>query len=112
MLITPPAVLAARGLLLIVLHTNYSTVYNSLQQFLGGKIGESMLYCCAEEARLELLTVGETARLLRLSPYTVRRLLREGKLRGVKVGAGLDWRVDIEGFEAYLSSGQRSEQQA
>jgi excisionase family DNA binding protein len=38
----------------------------------------------------EVLTVGEAADLLKLSPYTVRELARRGELPGRKVGRG--WR--------------------
>lgn len=44
----------------------------------------------AKEA--ELLTVDETAAILRTSPYTVRRLLRNKEIRAVHVGNR--WRVN------------------
>ena len=41
-----------------------------------------------------LLTVGEVADRLRLSEETVRRFLRSGKLRGVRLGSTkMGWRV-------------------
>lgn len=46
----------------------------------------------------ELMTVVEAARVLRLHPDTVRRLLREGRLRGVRVGRS--WRVPADVAEA------------
>ncbi len=51
---------------------------------------------------MELYTVEETAGILKLSAYTVRRLLREGKLRGIKVGAGQQWRIRRGDLDHYL----------
>lgn len=47
----------------------------------------------------DLLTVNEVAAILRLSPFTIRRWIKEQKLRAVKVGSV--WRVykvDLEKF--------------
>ena len=55
----------------------------------------------------ELLTVEEAAKVLRISQVTLRRLLRESKLPGVKVGNV--WRIPRSALEAFLagpSSGQ------
>lgn len=41
--------------------------------------------------RNALLTAEETAEFLRMHPSTVRRLLRQGKLPGSRIGR--DWRV-------------------
>ncbi|HEX8600782.1 MAG TPA: helix-turn-helix domain-containing protein [Chloroflexia bacterium] len=54
---------------------------------------------------MDVLTVEEVAQRLRLNPFTIRRLLREGVLRGSKVGKR-QWRVQVRDLEAYL--GQRS----
>jgi excisionase family DNA binding protein len=40
----------------------------------------------------ELLTVEEAAKVLRSSTYTVRRMLRAGTIRGVKLGN--QWRIN------------------
>jgi excisionase family DNA binding protein len=48
-----------------------------------------------------LLTPEEAARLLGLSPFTVRRLLRQGELPGRKVGKR-QWRIPRAGLEEYL----------
>lgn len=53
---------------------------------------------------MELLTVEEVAATLKLSPYTIRRLLKEGKLPGVKVGGGQQWRVRKSDLDAYLGN--------
>lgn len=43
----------------------------------------------------ETLTVEEAARLLRLSPYTIRKLARQGRLPGRKVGRSWRFRKDL-----------------
>ena len=48
-----------------------------------------------------LLTPEEAAQLLGLSPFTVRRLLRQGELPGRKVGKR-QWRIPRSGLEEYL----------
>jgi excisionase family DNA binding protein len=54
--------------------------------------------------KLELYTPDEAASILKLSAYTVRRLLREGKLPGIKIGAGQLWRIRKDQLEAYLTA--------
>lgn len=51
---------------------------------------------------LDLLTVDEVAEALRLTPHTIRRMLKEGKLTGAKIGAGQQWRVRKTDLETYL----------
>ncbi|MDQ3707609.1 MAG: helix-turn-helix domain-containing protein [Chloroflexota bacterium] len=53
---------------------------------------------------MDILTVEEVAQRLRLNPFTIRRLLREGALRGSKVGKR-QWRVQLRDLEAYLGQG-------
>jgi len=50
-----------------------------------------------------LMTPEEAARVLGLSPFTVRRLLREGELPGRKVGKR-QWRIRSVDLEEYLGS--------
>ncbi|MGA7730348.1 MAG: helix-turn-helix domain-containing protein [Chloroflexia bacterium] len=50
---------------------------------------------------MELLTVDEVAKVLRVSVFTVRQLLKAGKLRGVKVGR--QWRVRQTELDKYLA---------
>ena len=54
----------------------------------------------------ELLTVDEAAEMLRTTPYTLRRLLRGGKVQGTKIGR--QWRVNREALRlrAGLNSGR------
>jgi excisionase family DNA binding protein len=44
-------------------------------------------------------TVDETAEILKVAPETVRRLLRSGRLRGVKVGRS--WRIPERAIEDF-----------
>ena len=47
-----------------------------------------------------LLTTEEIAAILSVHPRTVMRWLREGKLKGLKVGRL--WRVRLEDLEAFI----------
>jgi len=58
---------------------------------------------------LELLTVEEAAQLLKLTPYTIRRLLNEGKLPGRKIGGGRQWRINKRDLEHYSGQGNDKE---
>jgi excisionase family DNA binding protein len=49
---------------------------------------------------IKLLTVDEIATILRVSKVFVRRLLREGKIKGRKVGR--DWRVEETELQRYI----------
>jgi excisionase family DNA binding protein len=60
------------------------------------------MYEREETVRL-LLTADEVAHILGLSPFTVRRLLREGELPGRKVGKR-QWRIRRVDLEEYLSA--------
>jgi len=51
----------------------------------------------------DLLTVEEASEYLRLSPFTVRKMLREGHLRGVKVGKR-QWRISRADLQSYLAT--------
>lgn len=53
---------------------------------------------------MDVLTVEEVAERLKLNPFTIRRLLREGVLHGSKVGKR-QWRIQLRDLEAYLSQG-------
>lgn len=50
-----------------------------------------------------LLTTEEAAHILGLSPFTIRRLLREGELPGKKVGKR-QWRIQRVDLDEYLST--------
>ena len=49
---------------------------------------------------MELLTPHELSRILKLHPFTVTRLAREGKLPGFKVGGS--WRFRKDQFEKWV----------
>src|SRR5438552_18652280 len=50
---------------------------------------------------MELLTVQETAEMLRVAPITIRRYIADGRLPAVKVGKGL--RVRRESIDELLA---------
>jgi excisionase family DNA binding protein len=47
----------------------------------------------------KILTAGEMAKYLRIHPYTVKRLAREGKIPGFKIGA--QWRFDAQEIDMW-----------
>ncbi len=51
---------------------------------------------------IETLTPGEVAKILKLHPFTVTRLAREGKVPAFKVGGV--WRVRKDQFEKWIAS--------
>jgi excisionase family DNA binding protein len=44
----------------------------------------------------ELITIAEFAYALQISEWTARKWLREGKVRGRKIGGGKEWRIPRE----------------
>ncbi len=52
----------------------------------------------------DTLTPEEVAARLKISAYTARRLLKERKLRGIKIAGGHLWRIYRADFDAYLHS--------
>jgi excisionase family DNA binding protein len=54
-----------------------------------------------------LLTVEDVARRLQASPFTVRRWLREGRLKGVMLGGKkLGYRITESELQRFLSGGE------
>mgnify|MGYP001615436016 CR=1 FL=1 len=51
---------------------------------------------------IETLTPSEIAKILKLHPFTVTRLAREGKLPAFKVGGS--WRFRKDEFEKWIAS--------
>jgi excisionase family DNA binding protein len=50
-----------------------------------------------------MLTVAQVARRLAVSEETVRRYLRDAKLRGVRIGVNrAGWRIEERDLEAFL----------
>jgi excisionase family DNA binding protein len=54
---------------------------------------------------IELLTVPETAKLLRVSQDHVRLLIREGRISHIKIGSRLV-RIPRDGLSDFLSAGR------
>jgi len=54
------------------------------------------------QAVIETLTPNEISKILKLHPFTVTRLAREGKLPAFKVGGV--WRFRKDEFERWISS--------
>ena len=56
----------------------------------------------------ELLTVAEAARRLRLSQETIRRWLREERIRGIRLAtARAGWRIPASEVSEMLSGGRQ-----
>lgn len=51
---------------------------------------------------LSTYTVDEVAKALKLNPYTVRRLVREGKIPAFKIGG--QWRFRKEGIDRFIKN--------
>jgi excisionase family DNA binding protein len=52
----------------------------------------------------EVLTVQEACNRLKLNEVTIRRMLKDGRLRGIKMGRR--WRVYEDSVEALLEGGK------
>ena len=57
---------------------------------------------------MEIYTVGQAAKLLSVSDIALRDWLRNGKLRGSKIGGGKLWRVTDEAIAEFVKSGEQS----
>jgi excisionase family DNA binding protein len=51
----------------------------------------------------KLYTVGETAKILKVTPYTIRVWLHEGNLGGIR--AGRYWRIRERDLKAFYETG-------
>ncbi len=58
----------------------------------------------------QVLTPDEAARILKVSPQTVRRWLRDGSIKGTKVGGGKLWRISQATIDNFLESSNTDEQ--
>src|SRR5690242_16911405 len=61
------------------------------------------------DVTMELLTVQETAHLLKVTPITVRRFIAAGRLAAVKAGKGV--RVNKESVEQFISPVEPKQEQ-
>ena len=51
---------------------------------------------------MELLTVDEVSKVVKISAYSIREWLKAGKLKGFKPG-GLQWRVKKSELDKFLN---------
>ena len=51
---------------------------------------------------MKLLTPDDVAEIAQLHPETVRRLMREGKIPGKRMGGS--WRISVRKFEEWLEA--------
>lgn len=58
------------------------------------------------QEELDFMTVEEAARLLRVSPKTVRAWLGQGRMHGFKLTPKV-WRIRREDFQAFVSAADR-----
>lgn len=57
-----------------------------------------------------LLTVGQVAQIMQLRPSTIRALLAEGRLPGVRTGGDRgDWRVPRSAIERLIGAAEAAE---
>ena len=63
-----------------------------------------------DREELRLLTPEEAAERLKVSPETIKKWCREGKLRGVKVS--VLWRIRQEDLESFIQDQKRKHEQA
>ena len=54
----------------------------------------------------EIFTVGEAAARLKADPSTLRKMLREGRLGGFRVGS--DWRIPQNDLDAFIDRNRNS----
>ena len=60
-------------------------------------------FCITPNRRTTVLTVSKVAEQLRLSPNTVKKLLNQGRLRGIRTGTyGGKWRVSQSALEEFI----------
>lgn len=55
------------------------------------------------DTRPEILTIEETAEFLRVSDKTIRRMLKDGRLKGIDLGGV--WRISREELEGFIKRG-------
>ncbi len=61
------------------------------------------------DSQSELLSVAEAARLVRVSPDSIRRWILTGKLRAFRLGEHGHWRVLARDLAAYVNQPRRSD---
>ena len=59
----------------------------------------------------KLLTPEDAAARLQVSPSTVRKWLRNGAIKGTKLGGGKLWRISESSIDEFIESVQDTEKQ-
>ncbi len=71
-----------------------------------------MLICGKEVEGMQYLTVDEVATRLKVSSWTVKRWLRDGELKGVRLGKNGPWRTSEEDLARFLEESTPSKGKA
>jgi excisionase family DNA binding protein len=58
---------------------------------------------------IDLLTVNEAAKTVKMHPDTIRRFIREGKLKASRVGGR--WRVHMDALREFISPSEPAKKQ-
>jgi excisionase family DNA binding protein len=61
-----------------------------------------MIWAQEMENSKTVLTIGEVAKMLRVHPTTVYRLLKRGDIPGFKIGG--NWRVGVNALDRWMSA--------
>jgi excisionase family DNA binding protein len=60
---------------------------------------------------MEFFTVNEVAEKLKVHPATIKRWLREGKMRGLQLGDRAGWRVSKADYDQFIEEQQKLSQE-
>lgn len=52
----------------------------------------------------KLLTTSEAAKILRIARMTLVHKLRQGEIKGIRIGPRNDWRISPEDLQTYLNT--------
>ncbi len=61
---------------------------------------------------MQYLTAEEVGERLKVSPWTVKRWLRDGELRGVRLGKNGPWRTTEDDLSAFLEESTKGKEAA
>jgi excisionase family DNA binding protein len=53
---------------------------------------------------MEFFTVNEVAEKLKVHPATIKRWLREGKMRGLQLGDRAGWRISKADYDQFIEA--------
>ena len=57
---------------------------------------------------MAIYTVGQAAKILSVSDYALRMWLRDGVIKGSKIGAGRLWRITDESISEFMKSSEQN----